>query len=220
VENTGKIEQRSSSELDKIEDSTNSEEEVNKPHVDEIDGEIELKVTKTKGKKRKKNKTKLLDNRSKSIPNNYKEDMESDVKFDESYFGWMDEVQAVNTNKLERKDYISFEIEDLPLEDMRNNEHGRTEEQTAPENNELEIRDLQQEENETREISDSESEIETEEEEVQILESETRQLRPRTPAIKPTKYSAFTELEEGDYECNNSEDCMFYYGPYPGYRVV
>jgi hypothetical protein len=56
---------------------------------------------------------------------------------------------------------------------------------------------------------------------VDIVEdiSDKRILRPRTTSVKPVKYSVLIKMDEKKGRDLTSEDCMFLYGPYPGYRI-
>jgi hypothetical protein len=46
-----------------------------------------------------------------------------------------------------------------------------------------------------------------------------RELRPRTEKVKPLKYTGLIQMKQPKQRAMTSEDCMFLYGPYPGYRV-
>jgi hypothetical protein len=135
-----------------------------------------------------------------------------DVKFDERLFsgGVIEETES--DRKLDKSKFTTFDMEDISWLEEDQIVEPENQERSELEN----IIGKNQEDNLDSDLdtTDNDSIIETEE-----IESDRRILRPRTSKVKPVKYSAFMKLDEEEKKEFTSEDCMFLYGPYPGYRI-
>jgi transposase InsO family protein len=139
-----------------------------------------------------------------------------DVRFNEQLF-YNDITEEIETDRsLDKKKYTTFEIEDISwleedLIDVLEPETTVAEVHPKRTDGVIQVEDSSEHED----TNDSDDSIETEEEE----ETHQRVLRPRTPNVRPEKYSALLKLDREKGKDLTSEDCMFLYGPYPGYRI-
>jgi hypothetical protein len=139
------------------------------------------------------------------------------VKFNEYEFGWYNDETIKGKEKNEEKSYINFEMEEIPLIGIQ------------PVRRQVERLQFAQEEEEMPEVvldgvesggKEADSDEEIVEEQTMDTEDFGRVLRPRTPNIKPAKYSGMAMKNPEDVVCNDADDCMFLYGPYPGVRFI
>jgi hypothetical protein len=155
-----------------------------------------------------------------------------DVKFNENYFGWYGKKEE-NVGKENRDSrYVNFEVDEMvmennverPLEKIGESLEQSNQETTLSEIEEVEVESGEDESSNDEDNSSSETQEEDEDvvlennDELEDLRNQRRILRPRTENIKPSKYSAMVELNGQDIICNNSDDCMYYFSPYPGVR--
>jgi hypothetical protein len=111
-----------------------------------------------------------------------------------------------------------------PFEKIEESLEHSNHEPILPETEEEKIESGEDESNNDEDDSNSETQEEEEDivlennDELEDLQNQRRILRQRTGNIKPLKYSAMVKSGGQDIICNNSDDCMYYFSPYPGVR--
>jgi hypothetical protein len=146
-----------------------------------------------------------------------------DVKFDENLFNGNVEEELETDRRLHKENCITFDIEDIRWSEEDLLEEPE-QESTTVEIYKEKPNEIVEHENDSSEDDSFEHEDEDSDDSNNSIESveelnEKRVLRPRTSKVKPDKYSALIKMDNQKGRDLTSEDCMFLYGPYPGYRI-
>jgi hypothetical protein len=144
-----------------------------------------------------------------------------DIRFDESDFQDFRQKNGVTNTEDISTNHISFDLcksdgfagDDFVSEDYDDVVEVDNPERQQPEETVTEMVEETEEESDSVSVSGEDSD-----DGVQACD---RELRPRTANIRPEKYTALVKMrppkEKG--KAMTSEDCMFLYGPYPGFRI-